>query len=98
MDLLTDDLVETIQDSITDYIDKQISLLNKKMYKLEQSLKYINIDNFDDTIMITYYNVFYDIDMYLFSNFESYKNIVLLNIHDDFFLNMKMEILLSVKD
>ena len=55
------------------------------MYKLEQSLKYINIDNFDDTIMITYYNVFYDIDMYLFSNFESYKNIVLLNIHDDFF-------------
>jgi len=48
--------------------------------------------------MITYYNVFYDIDMYLFSNFESYKNIVLLNIHDDFFLNMKMEILLSVKD
>jgi hypothetical protein len=35
--------------------------------------------------MITYDNVFYDIDMYLFSNFESDKDIVLLNIHDDFF-------------
>tara|TARA_B110001450_G_scaffold10809_1_gene10519 strand:- start:2934 stop:3767 length:834 start_codon:yes stop_codon:yes gene_type:complete len=85
LDLLTDDLVEKILDNVVDDIDKQISLLNRKINKLNKDLNYLIIDKFEEIIIINYVYVSYCIGEYLFSKFESNKDIVLINIYDDYF-------------
>ena len=103
LDLLTEDLIEKILNTITDDIDNKITILHKKYNKLNEILKYLNIEkcdyddeNFDIGYIrngdyhireyphhIRYDNIVYSIRKYLFSNFESKKDIVLFNLYDE---------------
>ena len=85
LDLLTDDLIDKILDNVTDDIDKKISLLNKKINKLNKDLKYLTIELFEGSININYENISYCIEKYLFSKFETKKDIILISIYDNYF-------------
>ena len=85
LDLLTDDLIEKILDNVADDIDKQISILNRKINKLKKDLQYLIIDPYKGEIIIHYVYVSYCIGAYLFSKFETNKDIILINVFDDFF-------------
>ena len=84
-DLLTDDLIEKILDNVTDDIDRQISIFNIKINKLHKKLKYLIIEPFEGVISINYGFVSYCIGEYLFSKFETNKDIILINVYNDFF-------------
>lgn len=86
LDLLTDDLIEKILDNVADDIDKQIRILNKKINKLNKELQYLTIDKYEGTLCIDYDNVSYCMDeYYLFSKFETNKDIILIRVYDIFF-------------
>jgi len=85
LDLLTDDLIVKILDNVADDIDKQIRKLNRKMNKLKKDLQYLIIDPYKGTTIIYYVYVSYCIGNYLFSKFETNKDIILINIFDDYF-------------
>ena len=85
LDLLTDDLIEKILDNVADDIDKQISILNRKINKLKKDLQYLIIDPYKGKIIIHYVYVSYCIGAYLFSKFETNKDIILINVYNDFF-------------
>jgi len=85
LDLLTDDLIVKILDNVADDIDKQIKILNRKINKLNKDLKYLIIDPYKGTTIIHYVNVSYCMEEYLFSKFETNKDIILINVYDDFF-------------
>ena len=85
LDLLTDDLINKILDNVADNIDKEIKILNRKINKLKKDLQYLIIQPFEGRIGIDYGNVSYCIGEYLFSKFETKKNIILINIFNEFF-------------
>jgi hypothetical protein len=85
LDFIVDDLLEKILDNVAHDIDIQITILNKKLNKKNKNLQYLSITVFEKQIHINYQYVTYCIDKYLFSIFESKKNIVLINIFDDYF-------------
>jgi len=85
LDLLNDDLVEKILDNITDDIDTEIKILNRKINKINKDLKYLIIDSYKGKIIIHYVNVSYCINKYLFSKFKTNKDIILINVFGEFF-------------
>jgi hypothetical protein len=85
LDLLTDDLVEKILDNVADDIDKEIKILNRKIKKLKKDLQYLIIDPYKGKIIINYAYVAYCIGNYLFSKYETKKDIILINVFDEFF-------------
>ena len=85
LDLLNDDLVEKILDNIIDDIDKQISILNRKMNKIYKDLQYLIIDPYKGKIIIHYVYISYCINEYLFSKFETNKDIIIINKYSDYF-------------
>lgn len=84
-EILTDDLIVKIFDNVADDIDKQIKILNRKINKLNKDLKYLIIEPFEGTITINYVYVSYCMGEYLFSKFETNKDIILINVYNDFF-------------
>ena len=85
LDLLSYDLVEKILNNITDDIDKQISILNRKINKIYKDLHYLIIDPYKGKIIIHYVYVSYCINEYLFSKFETNKDIIIINKYSDYF-------------
>tara|TARA_B110001450_G_scaffold247052_1_gene261695 strand:- start:6843 stop:7304 length:462 start_codon:yes stop_codon:yes gene_type:complete len=63
---------------------KQILILNRKMNKLKKDLQYLIIDPYKGTTIIYYVYVSYCIGNYLFSKFETKKDIILINVFDEF--------------
>ena len=85
LDLLNDDLVEKILDNITDDIDTEIKILNRKINKINKDLKYLIIDPYKGKIIIHYVYISYCINEYLFSKFETNKDIIIINKYSDYF-------------
>jgi len=85
LDLLADDLIVKILDYVADDIDKQISILNRKINKLKKDLQYLIIDPYKGKIIIHYVYVSYCIGEYLFSKFKTNNDIILINVFEDFF-------------
>ena len=85
LDLLTDDLIVKILDNVADDIDKEIKILNRKINKIKKDLKYLIIDPYKGKTIIHYVYISYCIGNYLFSKFETNKDIILINVFDEFF-------------
>ena len=70
LDVLPNDIFDTILNINITNIEKQINILEEKISNLELKLKPLSIKKYNKHTEITYDNVFYNMKEYLFSNIK----------------------------